>query len=258
MAESLNVDEVQALLSDIARHINEGQSYPRSNVYLDIVLLSLLSKSVTVARAVCMLVAAEFFDEAFGLGRTLLDIYFTVRYIANKDSLERAQRYAEFFARDYVDWLRLIDKYYPGKLGALPEHDEEMLRVAAEFPSPHRWTGLGDQTRQMAFEESVVETAELGRPVTASFDYEVVYKWTSHYVHPTVVALESHTTGAREAFRVHAGSGSQRSRRLGQLALFNVVATLAKTLTCAYRGLKDDIPSALADRWMALLDRTVS
>lgn len=253
MAEKLSVDDVRTLLSDIERHIDECESYPRSNVYLDIVLFSLLSKSVTVARAVCTLVAAGFFDEAFGVGRTLLDIYFTVRYIANKDSLERAQRYVKFFARDYTDWLRLIDKYYPGRLDVLPDHHQEMVRLAEAYPSPHRWTGLGDQTRQMATEESVAETAELGRPVTASFDYEVIYKWTSHYVHPTVVALEAHTTQARDAFRMHAGIGNERSRRLGQLALFGAVSSVAKTFASACGGLKDEVPTSLSERWEAIL-----
>jgi Family of unknown function (DUF5677) len=258
MPRDLEVTDVQELLDAVERHINQSEFYPRSNVYLDIVLLALMSKSLTVARAICTLVGAGFPEEAFGLGRTLLDIYFTVRYIANRDSLDRAKRYAEFYAKDYEAWIRLIEKYYPGQLEHLPEHHDEMTRIASTFPSPYRWSGLGDQTKQMATEESVVETAALGKPVTAAFDYEVVYKWTSHYVHPTVVALESHNTGPREAFRAYAGAAKRRhSKRLGQLALFNVVACLAKIIVCAFRGLKDEVPAVLSDRWDSLLSRAV-
>lgn len=257
MAKSIEVTDVRKLIDAIDGNIEERRIYPRSNVRLDIVLLALLSKSLTVARAVCTLVEAGFPEEAFGLGRTLLDIYFTVRYIANKDQLERADKYAEFYARDYQRWIRLIEKYYPGSLNPLPEHHEEMLRMAAAYPSPHKWTGLGDQTRQMAMEKDEVESESLGRPVTAEFDYLVIYGWTSHYVHPTVVALESHSTGAREQFRVYAGARKQiLSERLGQLALFGVVSCLAKIAICAFRGLKDAVPEELSECWGTLMVQT--
>jgi Family of unknown function (DUF5677) len=45
------------------------------------VALALYSKCITVAEATIALLAAGFSDEAFGMTRTLVDIYITLRYI---------------------------------------------------------------------------------------------------------------------------------------------------------------------------------
>jgi hypothetical protein len=71
-----------------------GQGYAA-----DWVLLALVSKSIWVAKAVCNLVQGGYPEEAFGLTRTLTDIFFTVRYICNKDSDRRARQYANYFAK---------------------------------------------------------------------------------------------------------------------------------------------------------------
>ena len=43
---------------------------------------------------------------------------------------------------------------------------------------------------------------------THDFAYQVIYRWTSHYVHPTIGALESHLVQAgRDVFAVRSGRG---------------------------------------------------
>jgi hypothetical protein len=51
---------------------------------------------MTVAEATLALVNAGFSNEAFGLTGTFIDLFFTLRYIANKDIEERAKRYSLF------------------------------------------------------------------------------------------------------------------------------------------------------------------
>ena len=48
-----------------------------------------------------VLIDAGFTDEAFGMTRTLVDIFFTPHYIANKDTEERALRYAHFTSKTW-------------------------------------------------------------------------------------------------------------------------------------------------------------
>jgi len=216
---------------------------------VDLLILALLSKAIRVGGAVCTLVAAGFNDEAFGLGRTLIDIALTVRYITNGDSFERSRRYAEFFGKDHEQWMKLIQKYYPSQQFRVGAHHAKMLELAKKFRSPHQWTGLGDQTRAMAMEDDIVERDSSGNPVRWEFDYEVVYKWTSHFVHSTVSSLDAHVP-VEDPFRVH--SGKQRTPKAG-MALFNVAIYLWKICICGFRELKIDFSPQLSSSF----DRTI-
>jgi len=74
----------------------------------------------------------------------------------------------------------------------------------------------------MALEPDTYEFDATGNPTKCEFDYEVLYKWTSHYVHATVTSLESHFTENREVFRIRARSHIELSK--ANSALFNVLA----------------------------------
>jgi hypothetical protein len=93
--------------------IDKSEFIPATGHYRSIVILALLSKSLTIARAVGALVTAGFHEEAFGLTRTLIDVYFIVRYISNKDTEARATRYAESFMKDHESWVKMIPKFSP-------------------------------------------------------------------------------------------------------------------------------------------------
>lgn len=192
LAYKSEIRRVRALLRRLTDFIDQQEIWPRRTLYLDIIILALFSKSIRVGQAVCTLVANGFDDEAFGLGRTLVDIALSVRYISNGEGFDRSRRYAEFFAKDHEQWTKLIQKYYPNQpLHFGPQHTT-MLELAKKFRSPHQWTGLGDQTKAMAIEDDTIETDASGNPVKWEFDYEVIYKWSSHFVHSTVVALAAY------------------------------------------------------------------
>src|SRR6185312_12552374 len=101
-------DQAKALarLVDVfSRQLNREDFYPRGHVYLDRVLLGLLSKGLAVCKAVCVLVQNDLAGEAFGLSRTLLEIALISRYIINRPSnvkMEiRATRYVHYYAKVY-------------------------------------------------------------------------------------------------------------------------------------------------------------
>lgn len=126
---------------------------PATNLYRNAVLLALASKALTVSRAVCLLVEKGFLTEAFGLSRTLLDIYFCVRYIGNKDSENRATTYVEYQARVRQEWSTLTQKYYPTHPAASFKLDKHILEIAEKFPHKGFWTGHGGQAKMMALEK---------------------------------------------------------------------------------------------------------
>jgi len=77
---------------------------------------------------------------------------FTLRYIANKDTHERAKRYAQFSAKNSAVWAEVVEIYWPAKAQALPERTK---KVAATFRNPHSWSGK--TAKEMAFEPDTVE-----------------------------------------------------------------------------------------------------
>jgi len=250
MDEQPRVEGVLALIDKTIKFVNNIEVYPRINASLDIAVLALLSKSLIVGKSVCALVKEGFYEEAFGLTRTIVDLYFTVRYITNRDFEDRARKFAYFFAKDHEGWLRIVNKHYPA--ARIPEHPqrEEMLEEAKNYKNPHKWTGLPDQIRHMAMEDDADESDQKGNPLRCEFDYEVIYKWTSHYVHPTVVALDTHASDRPGPFVVHARS--QDGQRFKDMAMFNVVIYVNHVLICALRCLGIKFPDHLSNEFDAL------
>lgn len=243
MSVKPTVAEVCSLLAKLEGFIDQSRIVPATSRCRTIVLLGLLSKALTMGPAVCCLVEHNFPAEAFGLTRTLIDIYLTVRYISNRDTEARAERYARFFAKNHEDWTKIIGKFYPSQtIPNTPEH-QEYLEVAKEYRLPNEWTGLRGQTKEMALEPDTYEFDPLGSAINCEFDYEVIYKWTSHYVHGTVSSLESHLTEAGDVFRIRPRSWLES--RKADNALFNVLAYVSKAFICAYRAMHDDQPQEI-------------
>jgi hypothetical protein len=238
------VDEIQQQIAALEEYVDALEMIPATEFFRNVVLLALLSKALTIGRAVCALVDADFPAEAFGLSRTLIDIFLTVRYISNKDTEVRARTYAEYYAKVHAEWGEINDKYYPDRKLKTPAFHEEAMRVAERFTSKHAWTGVGGQTRMMAFEEDTIESDEEGQPFKADFDYEVVYFWTSHYVHATVIALEEHACPPGMIFRVRTG---QPKQYLTDNALFNVLAFLQRTFIYALRAMREEQPTIMKE-----------
>ena len=181
MNETLNaqIRSVLHVVNQTVDYVESQKYYPRGSVYSDRVALALLGKSLGLCRSICLLVQEDLPEEAFGLSRTLLDIAFTLRFVANQDTEDRASRYINYFSKDRVHWAHtVLPKYYPGVPPELPADFDEAIETAKDYDSVHDWTGLKGKTRALALEE---DSREAG--FTAQFDYEVIYKWTSHYVH---------------------------------------------------------------------------
>jgi hypothetical protein len=230
--ERSEVEHVRKFVAYATLRVNEAWIYPPVNGYRYMVALALYSKCLTVAEAILALVDAGFSDEAFGMTRTLLDIFFTLRYIANQDTDERARRYAQFAAKDADEWSEIAKKYWPQMTAVVDPHTKS---IAAKYGSPHRWAGK--TARDMAEEPDTVEVdPTTGQPAVHDFAYTVIYHWASTYVHPTIGALEHHLVQAgRDNFTVRSGWG----RNMSHLSVFNTAVYVVNTMVCFYRCMGD-------------------
>jgi Family of unknown function (DUF5677) len=243
--DAMNIDVAKTLSSieKLERFIDSSEFIPATATCRGIVVLSLISKALTVSRAVCALIESGFPEEAFGLTRTLIDIYFTVRYISNQDTESRSERFAMFFMKNHESWTEVLPKYFSSLV--IPDSDTHRLclETATKYRSPSDWSGVKDKTRGLAMEPDTYEFDATGTPTTAEFDYEVLFKWTSHFVHSTVSSLESHLAERGDVFRVR--SRSQLANGFSSRSVFNVLAFLSKIFVCAFRGLNQEQPEEI-------------
>jgi hypothetical protein len=249
-----NVKQVLDRITKLEKYLNNLKMIPAWRLYRNAVILALLSKALTVGRAICALVEAGFPGEAFATSRTLIEIYFCLRYIGNKDTEQRAETYVKYHARVLKEWQTIIIKYYPNTPHNLTTLDEETLETAEEFKSKAHWTGHGGQAKLMALEEDTVELDNQGLPLKSEFDYDAIYFWTSQFVHVTVVALDEHGV-AGEVFKVRdkkwAGKGHERN------ALFNTMVFLSKMFVAACRAMNEEQPEDILQDIHKLMEKFV-
>ena len=242
-----DVEHVRKFVAYAKSSVNDAWYYPPLNAYRYMVALALYSKCITVAEATIALIDAGFGDEAFGMTRTLVDIFITLRYIANQDTEERARHYYQFFAKDKEVWNEVIKTYWPQNACPL---DARMKRLAARYTSPHRWSGK--PVKDMAMEPDTVQVdPATGKPAIHDSAYRVIYRWTSHYVHPTIVALDNHLVQAgHDNFTVHSASGKD----MRNLAVFNIATYVASAMDSFYRCMGDSQPQRVCN-WAGALTR---
>lgn len=239
------VEHLRKYVAYAKLRVNEAWYFPHSYGYQYLVALALYSKAITVAEAILVLLDAGFSDEAFGMTRTLVDIFITLRYIANKDTDERAKRYAQYGAKSSAGWAEIVQSYWPQKAQPLPERTKQ---VAATFPNPHSWSGK--TVKDLFYEPDTVEVdPQTGKPFVHDVAYRIIYRWTSRYVHPTVDALKNHLVQAgRDNFTVR----SRNEQDMTYLAAFNVATYLSSAMISFYRCMGDQQPDRLA-RWAKAL-----
>jgi hypothetical protein len=233
------IEHVRKFVAYAKLRVNSARYYPPLNAYRYTVALALYSKCLTVAEATMALLDGGFSDEAFGMTRTIVDIYITLRYIANQDTEDRARLYYKFLAKDIDGWNDIVNCYFPQFMRPM---DPRVIRDASQYPNPHRWSGKS--AKEMALEPDMFEMdPATGKPAIHDFPYRVIYRWTSHYVHPTIVALKNHVVEpGHDNFVVRA----MLVEDLAHLAAFNVAAYVGMTMISFYRCMGDPQPNRVA------------
>lgn len=229
-------------IEKLERYIDDAAFIPATQQHRGQIILALFSKALTADRAICALVREGFGEEAFGMGRTLIDIYLVVRYIANKDTEGRAERFAMFFAKDQEGWQKVVPKYYPHIVAPDTPERREILAIAKNYRNPNDWSGEPEKTKSLAKEPDTYEFDSAGNGITGEFDYEIMFKYTSHFVHSTVCALEGHLTERGDTFKIRARWNPYRK---AHLALFNVLATTSKIFISGFLAMRHDQPDEI-------------
>ena len=151
-----DLESVRGLLSSATTFLNEMELYPRGRgVFVDAVVLAILSKSIRVGEAICLLVEHDFHSEAFGLSRTMLELALFARHISNADSWKRSETFVKYFAKDHEGWTKLMAKYYPSNVPNFHRDHAKMLEIAKQFQDPHKWSGKS--VRDLAMEVDTFE-----------------------------------------------------------------------------------------------------
>jgi hypothetical protein len=102
----------------------------------------------------------------------------------------------------------------------------------------------------MALEPHTAESdVHTGKPFVNHVGYRLLFQWTSHYVHPTIICLLNHiVTPGHDPFVVRSGRGTDMSH----MAAFLVTSHFASTMIAFYRCLGDPQPERLS-KWVAAL-----
>jgi Family of unknown function (DUF5677) len=235
--------KVLSNIKQLEDYLDGMEMIPAVRLFRNAVILPLLSKALTVGRAICVLVDSGFPAEAFAMSRTLIEIYFCVRYIGNKDTESRAKTYVKYTARVRQEWKTIVLKFYPKTPASSLVLDAGIIKAAQEFKSKAHWTGHGGQAKLMALEEDTFEVDEQGQPAKSEFDYDALYFWTSHFVHATVDGIDGHACEPGEVFKVHAGARAEEG--LGENALFNTVVFITKTFIAGFRAMHEEQPDKI-------------
>jgi hypothetical protein len=243
----------QTYIECSASEIEKYQIYPRQDSYRDPVLLGLLDKVLTTSRAVIALVGAGFASEANGLSRTAVEAFLSLRYIENEDSESRAKRYLEYFGKDRMNLESfIIAKHHPHLSSKL---DEETLMMAKNFKSAHQWLPEGVNVQKLAYAKSTWAVDKDGKPEEWEYSYDVIYKFTSHDVHATSVALYSKIASFSENSRYPpAFKFSKQTRRSdGDTAALNACIHLQGAIEVVFHGFGMQVPPKVREAFDSFL-----
>jgi hypothetical protein len=266
------IRQLKRVLNKVNRYLDEQWICPRRNTYLDVTVLTLLSKSLALARSTVCLVQNKFGEEAFATSRILLELALNLRYITNGRNPEiRAKRYVQFVAKEKLAWgARAVEQFAWSQKTVRQQSPfyKEFQRLKRKYPR-QSWLQASRKHSKgvwtMAMEpdrfEKIAVVDRKGKPVldrrgkpkmkpyTWEFDYKIIYFWTSQYVHVSIDSLDNHAAIPEKPFKVYNVETGTPHRRtdLGDMALFNVAMTMHKILASVFRSLGHEYPKALSD-----------
>jgi hypothetical protein len=265
------VRRVKEVLNKVIRYLDKQWICPRKGTYLDTTVLTLLSKSLALAKSTACLVQNGFHEEAFASSRTLLELALNLRYITNGANPEiRAKRYIHFVAKikmeygaraiEQLAWtqktlretaafykeFQVLKRKYPkqGWLQASKKHAKGIWTMAME-PDRFEKVAVIDSKGKPVLNKRGQPRM---KPFTWEFDYRLIYFWTSQFVHVTVDSLDNHAATPDKTFKVYdPQTGTPvRNADIGTIALFNTVVTMHKILLAAFRSIGHEFPEELS------------
>jgi hypothetical protein len=179
---------VSAAIKLLQNEIDDTLFCPRNTFALDRALAMLVSRILRVGLAVCHLVSAGFYGEAFGLTRSALEGFFILKYISSsKDSEARAASYMEFRKAHYYNQEQIRQKHFPHVKRPEGLTQEMLDETKRSFPSTRHWVPAFNMASDYYDHPAEIDLNN-PRGFQAIADYDGVYEMTSQYVHMSVVS----------------------------------------------------------------------
>jgi hypothetical protein len=150
-----------------------------------------LTKAFHIHDAVLALCKKGMGSEAYGLSRTLIEMYISLRWITNRNANARAKEFGFFVAKRKQYWAQILARDHPTdpKSVAAPEFVEKLYgQYAAKYSSFVFWANVSGKLKGMA--EELEELDSSMTPPNTLWDYEVPYSMASDHVHATAAALD--------------------------------------------------------------------
>ena len=178
---------VSAAIRLLQETVDDTLLCPRAVFALDQVLLMVTSKALRIGLAVCQLIAAGFYGEAFGLTRSILEAFFIVKYVSSKQTEDRARSYLEFSKVYFYNQEELRKKHFP-HIERPSWLTQDMLdEVKKMFPNTRHWIPAYSMATDY-YDHPLEINPKTGKGFQALSDYEGIYEMTSHYVHVTAIS----------------------------------------------------------------------
>jgi hypothetical protein len=247
--ESNYFEVCENFIEHLVETLDDQQIHPRLNHYGDVVLLALLDKVVTTARAVLCLVRQGFAADAFGLSRTAMEACIVLRFIENNSTEERAKRYLDYFGKDRERLAQIVAKYHPNSSGRFSSDHEMLLEKAKQFKSFHKW--FEEDLKAAACEASAWKVDDSGAPDKWDYVYDVPYRYTSHEVHATSVALQARIAEFFTYSRCPPSFAFAKRTLLndGIDSVFTVCLYSQAAVDCVFHGFDLKVPTSIPERF---------
>ena len=187
----MNPEEIEPKVSDAIRNlqaeINDTAFCPREAFPAEKTLLMITSKALRVSLAVCQLVKAGFYGEAFGLTRSVLEAFFVVKYIMAKDTDTRAKSYLAFRDVYAYNQDQIRQKCFPQEKRPDWLTQDMLDKVKSQFQNTRHWVPAYNMAAEY-FNHPADINPKTGKGFQALADYDGMYEATSHYVHVGALA----------------------------------------------------------------------
>lgn len=241
---------VEGLVNELEAYVNSCEIYPRTSSIADSVLLGLISKAFSLFRAVMLLAQNDFYDEAYGLARTSVEIRFVVRFLTNQDLDRRAREYFDFGAKVASHNRKLLAEHAPDM--QLEEMGDYMEILAAQYKKHFRWSSEANTVEAFAKEPSGYEHDESGKPSTQAITYSTTYWRMSSYVHADVTSLFGHLGTPLKAFKIVGRSDDDLH---GRMAVDSTALTLHIIISQIFRAFGIDLLEDITKSFSELFKR---
>jgi hypothetical protein len=184
--DSMSPEEIEPRVSDAIRNlqaeIDDTAFCPREGFPEEKSLLMITSKALRLSLAVCQLVKAGFYGEAFGLTRSVLEAFFIVKYIMATDTDARAKSYLAFRDTYAYNQDQIRQKYFPQEKRPDWLTQDMLDKVKTQFPKTRHWVPAFNMAAEY-FNHPADINPKTGKGFQALADYDGTYEATSHYVH---------------------------------------------------------------------------